>query len=64
MKNFKLSYAVIQELTEKVTRNKNGGYVSNEDIYNVIVEALTSERMLDSVEIINVKKDIMVSTVL
>lgn len=64
MKNFKLSYIAIQELAEKSTSGKNGGYVTSEDVYNVIVEALTSERMLDAVEKIKVKKDIMVSTVL
>lgn len=44
-------YFTLQNLAEKATRNKNGGYVSNEAIYNIIVEALTEERMLDNVDI-------------
>lgn len=47
MKNFKLSYTRIQEISEKATKNKNGGYITNENVYNAIVKALTEERNID-----------------
>lgn len=47
MKNFKLSYTRIQEISEKATKNKNGGYITNENVYDAIVKALTEERNID-----------------